>query len=148
MKYLPLIGTVLGIAQALIAKNPVAIGLGIMLVLLVGPALCGQIYDITPLAKRKAKQQQTDLENALEYAKFVNYVYLHPTVPNMRKLDRSGLREKIVKLRERNNLFAYKAAIDCSGGWKKHNAFLRKVDDSKRSEEWKVLDDLGIDENS
>ena len=68
MKHLiPLIGAVLGIAQALIAKSPITTGLGIMLVLLVTPALCGQIHDMMPSAKRKAEQQQKDFENVLEY---------------------------------------------------------------------------------
>ena len=59
MKHLmPLIGVVLGIAQALIAKSPVAIGLGIMLVLLVSPALCGQVYDMMPSVKRKKSNRR------------------------------------------------------------------------------------------
>ena len=38
--------------------------------------------------------------------------------------------------------------IEGTGGWDKYNAFLRKIDDSKRSEEWKILDDFGIDESN
>ena len=101
MKHLiPLIGVVIGIAQVFIAKSSVATGFGIILVLLVSPALCYQIYSMMPLAKRKAKQQEKDIENALEYVEFVKYVQSHPTVYNMRKLSMSGLREKMVEMSE------------------------------------------------
>ena len=117
-----------------------------VLVLLVSPALCSQIHDMMPSVKRKAEQQQKDFENALEYVEFIKHVYLHPTVPNMRRLDRSGLREKMAEMCV-HQPYTYTMIVDYIGGWEKYNEFLRKVDDSKKSEEWKILDDFDIDEN-
>ena len=78
---------------------------------------------------------------------FVKHVYFHPTVQNMRKLDRSGLHEKMAEICECQPLI-YKMIVECTGGWDKYNAFLSKIDDSKKSEEWKILDDFDIDKNS
>lgn len=119
-----------------------SITLSCILIALVTPALCRQIYELTPFYKRKQKDDFGDFTHWMEYVSKLKAVRDNPTVAELRDLHCTGFASNIGYMLA-HQPYAYKMAYEQNV----INDISKLIDEAKDSAEWKILDDLeGIEE--
>ena len=111
--------------------------LSCILIALATPALCTQIYEMTPSYKRKQKDKFEDFRNWIDYVDKLKVIRDNPTIASLRDVYYTGFASNIAYMLAHHPL-AYKIADE----EKIIDDINKLVDEAKNSCEWKILDDL------
>ena len=114
-----------------------SITLSCILIALASPALCYQIYELTPFYKRKQKDGFEEFTRWMDYIRKLNNVRDNPTIAALRDLHYNGFASNIAYMLEHYPIvyeMAYEKNIidDIS----------KLINEAKDSCAWKIYDDL------
>lgn len=104
-----------------------------ILIALVTPALCCQIYELTPFYKRKQKCQDEDFTRWMNYVRKLKAVKDNPTLESLRELHYNGFASNIAYILEHYPIIYEQNVI---------NDISELIVEAKNSPKWKILDVL------